>query len=119
MATRNYPCPGYGKRMKSTHGLARHMNTCSSQQVLLLRMQPEQDTPILGEEDNTSGNLGPHDDEESTLAEQNIEGAHKNLVGESSDTESRAKDGLSGRTLQAGLLGSELSSSLREVRFSD
>ncbi len=41
------------------------------------------------------------------------------MIGESSDTESRAKEGLSGRTPQAGLLGSESSSSLREVRFSD
>ncbi len=105
--------------MKSIHGLTRHMNTCTSQQVLPLCMQPKQDTPILGEYDNASGNLGPHEDEESTLTEQDIEGDHRNLVGESLDTGSRARDGLSRRTPQAGLLGSESSSSLREVRFSD
>ncbi len=69
MATRNYPCPGCGKRMKSTQRLTRHMNTCMSQQVIPLLMQPKQDTPILGEDDNASGNLGLHEDEESTLAE--------------------------------------------------
>ncbi len=63
--------------------------------------------------------MGPHEDEESTLAEQNIEGDHRNLVSESSDTRNRARDGLSGHTPQVGLLGSESSSSLREVRFND
>ncbi len=63
--------------------------------------------------------MGPHEDEKSTLAEQDIKRDHRNLVGESSDTRSHARDGLSGRTPQAGLLGSESSSSLREVRFSD
>ncbi len=118
MTTRNYPCPRCEKRMKSTYGLTRHMNTYASQQVLPLHMQPEQNNPILGEDDNTSGNLGSHEDEESTLEEQDIEGDHRNLVGESSDTRSRVRDGLSGRTPQAGLLESESSSSLREVRFS-
>ncbi len=41
------------------------------------------------------------------------------MVSESSDTRSRASDGLSRCTLQAGLFGSESSSSLREVRFND
>ncbi len=119
MASKNYSCPGCGKRMKSTYGLTRHMNTCISQQVLPIRMQPKQHAPIPGEEDNASGNFGPNEDGESPLEKQDIEGDHKNSVGESSDTRSRARDGLSGRTHQAGLLGSESSSSLREVRFSD
>ncbi len=119
MVTRNDPCPGCEKRMKSTYELTRHMNTCISQQVLPLRMLTKQDTPILGEDNNTPGNLGPHEDEESILEEQDIERDHRNLVGESSDTGSRARDGLSGRTPQAGLLGSESSSSLKEVRFND
>ncbi len=95
------------------------MNTYTSQQVLPLRMQPKQDTPILGEDDNVSGNLEPHEDEESTLTEQDIERDHRNLVGESSDIGSRAKNGLLGRTPQAELFGSDSSLSLREVRFSD
>ncbi len=41
------------------------------------------------------------------------------MIGESSDTGSHARDGLSGRTPQTGLLGSESSSSLREVKFND
>ncbi len=82
-------------------------------------MQPKQDTPIPGEDNNTSRNFRPHEDEESTLKKQDIEGDYKNLVGERSDIESRAKNGLLGHTPQAGLLGSESSASLREVRFSD
>ena len=73
----------------------------------------------MGEDENASKNVGPHEDEESILEEQDIEEDHRNLGGKSSDTRSCARDGLSGRTPQAGLLGSELSSSLREVRFSD
>ncbi len=86
------------------------MNTCTSQQILSICIQPKQDTPILGEDDNVSGNLGPYKDEQFIPEEQDIEGDHRNLIGESSDTESRAKEGLSGRTPQARLLGSESSS---------
>ncbi len=118
MTTRNNPCPGCGKRMKLTYGLTRHMNTCTSQQDLSICMH-KQDTPIPRENDNASGNFGPHEDEESTLKEQDIEEDHRNLVGKSSDTESYTSDDLSRHTPQAGLLGSESSSSLREVRFSD
>ncbi len=82
-------------------------------------MQPKQDTLILGKDDNALGNFVPYEDEKSTLEEQDIERDHRNLIGKSSDTESRARDGLSRRTPQAELLESELSSSLREVRFSD
>ncbi len=80
------------------------MNTYTSQQILPIRIQPKQDTPILREDDNVSGNFEPHDDEESTLEEQDIEGDHRYLVGESSDTRSRARNGLSERTPQARLL---------------
>ncbi len=104
--------------MKSTHGLTKHMNTCTNQQVLPIRMQPKQDKPIPGEDENTSDNFELHEDEESILEEQDIESDHRYLVGESSDTGSHARDGLSGRTPQDGLLASESSSSLREVRFS-
>ncbi len=106
--------------MKSTYGLTRHMNTCTSQQVLPVRMQSKQHVPIPEEDDNASENFGPHEDEESPLEEKDIEGDHRNSVGEcSSNAGSRARDGLSERTPQAGLLGSKSSSSLREVRFSD
>ena len=54
-----------------------------------------------------------------TLEKQNIEKDYRNLGSKSLDTESYARDGLAGRTPQAGLLGNKLSSSLREVRFSD
>ncbi len=40
------------------------------------------------------------------------------MVGESSDTGSHARDSLSERITQDGLLASELSPSLREIRFS-
>ncbi len=72
--------------MKSTHGLTRHINTCTSQQVLPIHMQPKQDMPILGEDKNTSDNFGLYEDEESIIEEQDIKGDHINLVGESSDT---------------------------------
>lgn len=74
---------------------------------------------MSGEDDDTSENFGPHEDEESTLEEQNIEGDHKNLVGKSLNIGSRAKDGLLRRTPQDRLLVSELSSSLKEVSFSE
>ncbi len=63
--------------------------------------------------------MGTHEDEQSTLEEPDMEDDFRNLVGESSDTRSRARDGLSGRTPLARLFGSESSSSLKEVRFSD
>ena len=105
--------------MKSTGGLTKHMNSCTSQiiqQVLPTRMQPEQDMPMPGEDDNASDNFGPYEDERSTPKAQDIEGDHRDSVGESSDTGSRAR---AGRTPQDGLLGSESSSSLTEVRFSE
>ncbi len=74
------------------------MNTCTSQQVLPICLQPKQDMPIPGEDENTSDNFGLYEDEESILEEQDIEGDHRNSVGESSDTRSHARDGLSGRT---------------------
>ena len=78
-------------------------------------MQPKQDTLIP----RKKANFGSHEDEKLTLEEQDIEKDYRNLGGKSLDIESHAKDGLAGRTPQAGLFGSESSSSLREVRFSD
>ena len=116
LSTRVYSCLGCGKRMKSTYKLTNNINTCTSQQVFSIHMQPEQDMLILGEDNNVSENFGPHKDDKSE--EQDIEGDHRNLVGKRSDIESHVKDGLLGRTPQDGLLANKLSASLKEVRFS-
>ncbi len=58
-------------------------------------------------------------DEKSILEEQDIERNYRNLIGKSSDTWSHIKDSLLGHTSQDRLLVSELSLSLREVRFSE
>ncbi len=76
LSTRVHSCPRCGKRMKSTHRLTRHMNTYTKQQVLPIHMQPKQNTPIPGEDENTSDNFGLHEDEESILEEQDIKGDH-------------------------------------------
>ena len=72
---------------------------------------------ILGVDDNVSENFGPYEDNESE--EQDIKGDHKNLLGESSDTGSYARDNLSECTLLNGLLANNLSISLKEARFSE
>ena len=95
------------------------MNTYISHQVFSIDMQPKQNISIPKDNENISKNVGLHEDEESTLEERDIEKDHRNLGGKNSDIKSCAKDGLSGRTFHAGLLGSESSSSLRKVRFSD
>ena len=82
-------------------------------------MQSKQDTPMTREDNNVLEKFGPYKDEESTLKEQEMEGDHTNLVGKSSNTGSRARNGLSGHTPQAGLLANESLSSLREFRFSE
>ena len=84
--------------MKSTYGLTRHMNICTSQQVFPIHMQPKQNTLIPREDDNTSKNFGIYKDEESILEEEDIEDNHTNLVGKSLDTKSRVRDGLLGCT---------------------
>ena len=84
--------------MKSIHGLTRHINTCMSQQVLPIHMQPKQNTLIPREDDNASDNFGPYKDAESILEEQDIEKDHTNLINKSSDIGNRAKDSLLGRT---------------------
>ena len=70
---------------------------------------------MFEEDENTSDNFGFYEDKKSIPKAQDIERDHKNLVGKSSDIRSctRAK-----RISQDGLLESELSSSLREIRFS-
>ena len=69
------------------------------------------------EDDNTSEYYELHEDEKYILDKQDIEKDNKNLVGKSSDIRSRVRDSLSGCTPQNGLLTSELSLSLKEVKF--
>ena len=86
------------------------MNTYISQSILFIHMQPKQNTPISGEDDNALQNFGPYEDKKSTLKKQNIERDHTNLVDKSLNNESHAKDSLSRRIPQDGLFASELSS---------
>ena len=79
-------------------------------------MQPKHDMPMPGEDDNTSDNFGPYKNKKSTLEVQDIERDYRDLVDKSSDTGSRAR---AGHTPQDGLLESESSLFLREVRFSE
>ena len=104
--------------MKSIYGLTRYIKTCMSQQVIFIHMQPKQNILILGEDDNISENFRPHENKESTLEKQDIEGDYTNLIGKSWDTGNCPRDGLSRRILQDELLAKESSSSLTEVRFS-
>ena len=79
-------------------------------------MQSKQDMPMLGEDDNASDNFALYEDEKSISEAQDIERDHRDSISKSSDSRSHAK---ARRILQDGLLGSELSSSLKEVRFSE
>ncbi len=49
--TRNYPCLQCEKKMKSTSGLTRYLNAGTS---LSLRIQPDQNMPLLVEDGNAS-----------------------------------------------------------------
>ena len=71
-----------------------------------------------GEDNNASQNFMPHEDKESTLKEQEIEEDYRDLIDKSLDIGSYARNGLSKHIPQAGLLASELSLSLRKIRFS-
>lgn len=75
--------------------------------------------PIPREDYNKFENFGLHEIEKSILEEQDVEGDHKNVAGKNSDTESCAKDGLSGCTPQDELLANKSSLFLREIRFSE
>ena len=63
---------------------------------------------MLGEDDNASEYFGSHKDEKYTLDKQDIKRNDKDLVGQSLDTRSRVRNGLSGDIPQAGLFVSEL-----------
>ena len=66
---------------------------------------------------NRSDNFVLYEDEKSINEAENIEENHKNMVGKGSNTERCIKDSLSGCISQNRMLGSELSLSLKEVRF--
>ena len=95
------------------------MNIYTSQKVFCIYIQAKQNIPISEKDHNALKNFGLYEDEKSTLKEQDIKGDYINLVSKSSDTRSCIKDGLSRHISQDGLLASELSSFLREVRFSE
>lgn len=56
------------------------MNTYMSQQIHLIYIQSELDTPIPREDDNTSENFESYEDNKFTLEEQDIQKNHKTLV---------------------------------------
>ena len=68
-------------------------------------------------DDDELKNFRAYENEESTLKEQKLEKNHRDLVRKCPDIKSRATNGLSGHTPEAGLLISELSSSLKKIRF--
>lgn len=107
--------------MKLIYRLIKYMNTCISQQVFSIHMQPKYEhIPILlRDNENISKNFWPHEYKEFSLKEQDIEEDHWNFVAKSSDIRSCAKDNFSGYTLQAGLLRNKLSLFLKKVRYSD
>ena len=82
-------------------------------------MQAKQNIPMPGEDNNAPEYFGLHKDKKYILNQQDIEGDCGDLVGKSSDTRIDGKDGLSKYTSQVGLLASEWSSSLKEMRFSE
>ena len=71
---------------------------------------------MQGKNDNISDNFGPYKDKESTSKTQDIEKNHRDLINKSSDDENYVR---AGHTPEDGLLKSELSSFIREVRFSE
>ena len=73
----------------------------------------------MGKNKNVSENVGLYKNEELILEEQDIKKDHKNLQGKNLDTKSRTKKDLSERISQVKLLKNELSSFLKEVKFSN
>lgn len=67
------------------------------QPTLSIRIQLKQNTPLPGKNDNAFKNFGLNKNEKSTLEEQNIEKDYRNLIDESKNTKSHARNSLSGR----------------------
>lgn len=70
-----------------------------------------------GKNDNTSENLGPYEDEKSTLEEQDIKRENRDSFKKNSDTRNCITDKLSRHTLQNRLFASNLSLFLHDIRF--
>lgn len=73
---------------------------------------------MLKKDDNLLDNFEAYIDKKLALKGPNMEAADIDLVDESLNTKSHAKVLLSGCTPQNRLFESELSSSLKEIRFS-
>ena len=116
LARRNYMCPQYKKRMKSTSGLIRHLNAYTS---LLLHIQPDRNSPILAKKDDVSDYFMYYNKEKYPLdnKRQDVEKNQRNSIGKSLNNKS-VRNMLPGYTPQDGLLGRESSSFLRDFRFS-
>lgn len=71
-----------------------------------------------GKNHNVSKNFELHENEKSILEKQNIKRDYRDLVSKFMDTESCEKNSLSKHTSQNKFFVSELSSFLREIRFS-
>lgn len=69
-------------------------------------------------DDNLSDNFEPYVDKKLALKAPEIDANNINLIDQSLDTESHARNILSGHTTQNGLFGSELLLLLNKVRFS-
>lgn len=77
------------------------------QQVFPIYMQSKQDILMLKKDNNTLEYFGPYKDGKYILDQHDIEKNHNNLVGQSSDTGSCAKNNLSELNLQDKFLASE------------
>ena len=94
---KQYSCPRYGKRTKSTSGLTRHLNVCTKEIPRTAHLQKLHDDPV----DTSDGNLE--------------EGSQ--LLGETNYTIRDVTDLPTEKTPQDGLLASVSLSSLREEWF--
>ena len=74
--------------------------------------------PLSRENDNALENLGLYEDKKSILEMQDIEKDYRNFMSKSSNTGIYIKDNLSRHTPHNRLLANELSSFVKEVRFS-
>ena len=95
--TKQYSCPRYGKRTKSTNGLTRHLNACTKEVPRTAHLHKLHNDPI----DTSDGNL---EDGSQLLDETNY------IVRDTTNLPTK-------RTPWDGLLASEFLSSLGEEWF--
>lgn len=93
------------------------MDIYISQEIFLIYIQLEQDTSILGEDDNIFENFGPYEDDK--WEKQDAKSDHRNLITKSSDTRNCIRDSLLEHTSQNIFLASELSATLKKARLSE